>query len=257
MALLWGEANSHRTDPTQTLNINPVGIFHLSLEWLIYSVEAFVLASIIDFVFTAPLSPNKRMVKEKDKKPVDIKAAPINVQTNTPPDKAAISAEILEEPITSPLTVPITSQNEQIAEKGTKEECQARTSEVIDKQRIANPKISLSPIEEINLDYEKLGILIRQLIGKILLIFFSPFKKLSPGYYRLFAAGWLLFPLGVSFLLYAIISLFGHTGFYPDGIMYYEASDISLLWFFILLVAYYPIARIILWVWEGFHAEKK
>ncbi len=124
-------------------------------------------------------------------------------------------------------------------------------------KRTVNSKIPLSPIEQVNLDYEKMAMITRQFIDKISFILFNPFKQLSPGYYRLFRACWLLFPLVVSFLLYAIISLFGHTGFYKNGIMYYEATDIALKWFFILLIAYYPIARISLWVWEGFQAEKK
>jgi hypothetical protein len=87
----------------------------------------------------------------------------------------------------------------------------------------------------------------------------NPFRKLPEGYYRLFLVVWLLIPLVAATLLYLFISILGNErghSYLGYGYGRGDAWYASITWFFILLIVYYPIARVVVWVWQGFHKEK-
>ncbi|MBS1684402.1 MAG: tetratricopeptide repeat protein [Bacteroidetes bacterium] len=84
----------------------------------------------------------------------------------------------------------------------------------------------------------------------------DPFRRLPEGYYRLFLAGWLLVPVLVSLLLYVLVSIWGSNAMNGGGYKSWDAWEASYTWFFILVIAYYPIARISVWVWSGFQKDK-
>ena len=84
--------------------------------------------------------------------------------------------------------------------------------------------------------------------------YLDPFKKLTLGYYRLFLVGWLVFPIAVSAVTYTItyFTLLHHNRYLRAD----KASENSHIWFFISLLAYYPIMRIVLWIRDGFEQNK-
>jgi tetratricopeptide (TPR) repeat protein len=84
----------------------------------------------------------------------------------------------------------------------------------------------------------------------------DPFRKIPEGYYRLLLAGWLLVPVLMSLLLYLLVSIFGSNAMYGGGYKSWDAWEASYTWFFILAIAYYPLARISVWVWLGFQKDK-
>ena len=84
----------------------------------------------------------------------------------------------------------------------------------------------------------------------------DPFRELPEGYYRLFWAGWLLVPALWSLLLYLLISICGSNSLNGGGYKSWDALEASVTWFFVVLIAYYPIARISVWVWLGFQNDK-
>jgi hypothetical protein len=82
----------------------------------------------------------------------------------------------------------------------------------------------------------------------------DPFKKLTLGYYRLFLVGWLVFPIVVSAITYTVTYfIFLHHRYLRAD----KASENSHIWFFIAVLAYYPIMRIVLWVRDGFEQNEK
>ncbi len=83
---------------------------------------------------------------------------------------------------------------------------------------------------------------------KISAIILSPFQKLPVGYYRLLLAGWIILPAALALIQYASMRTF--RVYWSD-----DAPETSFKWFFILLLLYYPAARICIWLWQGFIKE--
>jgi curved DNA-binding protein CbpA len=91
---------------------------------------------------------------------------------------------------------------------------------------------------------------IKKVIDTICNPFLSPFRTLQLGFYRLFLAIWLIFPFLVASYVY-ILQDASKKNYYHDPL------EKAFQAFLFMLCAYYPIARILLWVWKGFNEEIK
>jgi hypothetical protein len=78
---------------------------------------------------------------------------------------------------------------------------------------------------------------------------FHSFRKLPEGYYRLVIIGWILVPSVLAFFL----NLIGT--FFSAHMSHKQASDYSIRWFIILMIVYFPVARLVIWVLEGFKKD--
>jgi hypothetical protein len=87
----------------------------------------------------------------------------------------------------------------------------------------------------------------KQIIASIAIS--NPFRKLPLGYYRLYIAGWLFIPTANAILAWTITFFFERNRYYND------CSDNAWAWFVITLIAYYPVMRICLWIWDGFQQD--
>lgn len=91
---------------------------------------------------------------------------------------------------------------------------------------------------------------LKKIIDTICNPFISPFRKLPLGYYRLFWATWLIFPFLIGCCVYILQDASNKKSYY------HHPFDDALHAFFFMLCVYYPIARILLWVWKGFNEQK-
>ena len=69
----------------------------------------------------------------------------------------------------------------------------------------------------------------------------KPFKTLPLGYYRIFIFGWVIFP----FLLGVILATINND------------SDAFVAGILMGIPIYFVIARFVIWIYEGFQADKK
>lgn len=91
---------------------------------------------------------------------------------------------------------------------------------------------------------------LKRVVGFITNPFISPFRQLPLGYYRLFWASWFIIPFLAGYFVYLL-----QDNTYKSN-DYKSPEDGALEAFIFLWCAYYPIARIMLWVWKGFNESK-
>ncbi|HLP20959.1 MAG TPA: hypothetical protein VK174_11690 [Chitinophagales bacterium] len=78
----------------------------------------------------------------------------------------------------------------------------------------------------------------------------GPLKVLPLGYYRLVLALWLCVPIAASVFMYYTILILGHKNINDD------AAELAFAFFSMFLIIYYPLIRLLIWVWKGFQEQR-